>query len=447
MVFLLAACSGVGTSDVVTTLATTSTTTATSTTSAPPTATDIYASVSPALAFVHTPVGSGSAILIDHTTLVTNAHVVWPSSHVAISFPGGAGGTVPVTGYDWMADIALLDVTGVANLPSPVTFAADVVAPGNTVYLVGYPADNAGSAAPAITAGIVSRLRSWPEAGLTFTQSDALISGGQSGGALVDERGRVVGISGLSIGDGFALALTAADLVDRVERIRAKDGGELGGRAVADLTGPPTSEGSVPFVLDEVVFVFDGSAGQSVAIEITGSEPLNADLVGPDGFVEAVNVAAGTVVLLEAELVLDGPHFVVVYPESEPIGSVRISGIDARSWTDPDHGRSLEVGTRLAGMGDYPGDLDWFSLDLVAGQRVTITVTSINIDASILVDLLVPVDDTAFASDSDSAGGVLGLDARLDFTAPATGTYAVAVFDETGFGPGGYIIAVEEHRE
>lgn len=423
----------------------TTTTRATTTTSLG--AADVYDLVSPALAFVETPIGSGSAVLVDRDTLVTNAHVVWPASQATVTFPNGPTATVPVIGYDWMADLALLDVSGVAPLPDPVELNADGFGPGSTVYLVGYPADDSGTAVPAITAGIVSRTRTWSEADITFIQSDALISGGQSGGALADEHARVIGISGLSIGDGFALALTASDLMDRLESIRLNsDPHILGPRAVADLRGPRSNEGSIPYVLDETVFVFDARAGDFVSIEVTGSAALNADLVGPDGFVEATSEEPGNSVLLEADLILDGPYFVVVYPEFEPVDSVRVSGVETDLWNDPDHGNVLEIGTHMSGNGDYPGDLDWFQLDLEAGQSVTITATSINIDASILIDLLMPGDGSVFVSDSDSGGGVIGYDAVIEFTAPETASYAVAVFDETGFGPGGYVVRVESGR-
>ncbi|HSJ27357.1 MAG TPA: trypsin-like peptidase domain-containing protein [Acidimicrobiia bacterium] len=420
------------------------TTTTPSTTTTTLGAAGVYALVSQSLAFVTTPVGSGSGMLIDATTLVTNAHVVWPATTVTVSFPSGLGGDAPVVGYDWMADLALIDVSSMTGLPPPVDTDTTPLGPGTDVYLVGYPADDASTAEPAITSGIVSRSRTWPDGELTFIQSDALISGGQSGGALVNREGRVVGISGLSVGDGFALALTASDLLERIGEIRnGVDRHLLGARSVADLTGAVTIAGSVPHVLDEVVFVFDGKAGDVVALEIDATSVFNADLVGPDGFIEATTGEPGLNSVLSADLVLDGPYFVVVYPDHEPIASVTVAGVEVREWIDPDHGVELRVGDLYAGSGDYPGDLDWFRLDLRAGQSVTITATSINIDASLMVDFLDPTAGSAFAGDSDSGGGVIGFDARLEFTAPETASYAVVVFDETGFGPGGYVIRVE----
>ena len=410
-------------------------------------AAEVYALVSPSLAFVETPIGSGSAVLVGATTLVTNAHVVWPAEQVTVSFPGGAEGIVDVVGYDWMADLAVLDVSSLSGLPAPVVLDISERQPGEPVYLVGYPADDPGTAEPAITSGIVSRTRTWDAGEMTFIQSDALISGGQSGGALVDDQGKVIGISGLSVGEGFALALSAADLETRLTEIRTgadRDG--LGERTIAALAGEPSSQSSVPFILDETVFVFEGHAGEAVLVELAGSAPFNADLVGPDGFVEATTEFPDTAVVLEADLVLDGPYFVVVYPENSPLDSVTISGVDTRAWTDPDHGVPVTVGTPVAGNGDYPGDLDWYRLDLTAGQVVTIRVSSVNIDAALLVDILDPASTSAFASDSDSGGGVIGYDAEAVFTAPETATYSVAIFDETGFGPGGYILTVDEGR-
>ncbi|MEX2280545.1 MAG: serine protease [Acidimicrobiia bacterium] len=444
LVLVLTACSQVPTTD----SSTTTTTTTTPTTTTTLAAADVYSLVSPSLAFVETAIGSGSAVLVDARTLVTNAHVVWPAETVTITFPGGPSGEIPVVGYDWMADLALLDVSSLSDLPEPATLDTTEQGPGSSIYLVGYPADDAETSSPAITAGIVSRTRTWEEAGITFIQSDALISSGQSGGALVDEQGRVIGISGLSVGDGFALALTAADLLARIESMRLdSDPHGLGGRTIADLRAAPGGESSVPYLLDETVFVFEGNAGDSVSIEIAGSDLLNADLVGPDGFVEATSGAPGVRVSLQATLILSGPYFVVVYPEIGALDSVVVSGVDTHLWADPDHGGVISIGSNTAGNGDYPGDLDWFQLDLDAGQTVTITATSINIDAALLVDLLVPENGSVFVSDSDSGGGVIGFDARVVFTAPERASYAVAVFDETGFGPGGYILTIEEgHR-
>ena len=67
---------------------------------------------------------------------------------------------------------------------------------GSELYLVGYPAEMELFPQPTITSGILSRLREWERAGITYFQTDAAIAGGQSGGVLVDARANVIGISG-----------------------------------------------------------------------------------------------------------------------------------------------------------------------------------------------------------------------------------------------------------
>jgi len=408
-------------------------------------ATEVYDTVAPSLAFVETDLATGSGVMVDPVTLITNAHVVWPETSALVTFPDGSSGRAPVVGYDWMADLALIDVGVLDSLPPAAVFDMDPLPPGTPVYLVGYPADAPDSATPAITSGIVSRLRVWEDTGLTFIQSDALISGGQSGGALVDDHGRVVGISGLSVGEGFALALTMADVFDRLPGMRSDRGRDgLGGRSFVDLAGTAASSGTVPHALDESVLVFDGHDGEPVTIGVHADDPVSADLIGPDGFVEATTSEPGTDVSLEADLILDGPYFIVVYSDEGPVDHFEVTGVETHAWRDPDHGVTLSVGGAVAANGDYPGDLDWFRLDLLVGQTVTIRASSVNIDPAILIDLAPPGDDSAFDSDSDSGGGVLGFDAELTYTAPTSGTYTVAVFDETRFGPGGYIVSVED---
>src|SRR5690606_24003077 len=70
-----------------------------------------------------------------------------------------------------------------------------------------------------IASGIVSRTRHLDEWGLSFVQTDASIAGGQSGGPLFDEHGRVLGISGLSFADAFGLALGVEDVIESIERM------------------------------------------------------------------------------------------------------------------------------------------------------------------------------------------------------------------------------------
>lgn len=410
-------------------------------TTSPPTASEVYRKVAPSLGFVETPLSTGSGILIDDALLVTNAHVVWPFRVVDVVFFEGSGGTgLEVVGVDWSADIAIVDVSGIGPLPAPTRFTPAEYSSGETVYLIGFPAEDSKSPEPAITTGIVSRTRTWADGQLTFIQSDALISGGQSGGALVDEFGSLIGITSLEIGEGFALALDADDVATRIGQIRA--GGnpsDVGARWIDDLVDDAPTTPAEHF-LDEIVWTFDASAGDEIVIETKAQAPLSGSIIGPDGFLETT--LAGGVLAFTAEL--DGPHFVAIVPEAGFDTRIDlVTSVDLERLGDPDHGVAIGVGDLRFGNADYPGDLDWFTIELDAGDEIIVTASSPNADMGLYVGPLSNLAGDDALSDSDSGAGVIGADAELRYTAASTGTHIIGVFDETQFGPGAYALRVD----
>lgn len=416
-----------------------STTAAITTTPATLTASEIYRRVAPGLGFVETPLATGSGILFSDQILVTNAHVVWPYQIVDVTFQDGTThGALNVIAVDWAADLALIDMSGISALPEPLSIVADVSQPGSTVYLIGFPAEDPNSPEPAITTGLVSRTRQWLETGLTFIQSDALISGGQSGGALVDEQGQVIGITSLEIGEGFALASSGVDVLTRIDGLLENiDTDMVGDRWIEDLVGGSGTRAS--HFLDESVWVFEPGPGDEVIIEVKAQSPLSGSVIGPDGFLEST--LAGSTLTFDASL--EGPHFLALVPEAGFDSLIEVTAnVELERMTDPDHGQPLERGVVSFGNADYPGDLDWFTIDLTKDEQVLVRATSPNADAALY---MAPLDNLAGAdaqSDSDSGAGVIGADAEIRYTAPQSGTYIIAVFDETQFGPGTYAISV-----
>lgn len=182
------------------------------------------------VAYVETPDASGTGIVIERSGaqyVLTNAHVVDPWDLASVLLDGEYY-DAPVLGVRAQEDIAVLGPLDLAGA-RPLSLATDATPDrGDAVYLVGYP----GEAPPedpadleaTIAGGIVSRTRSVAAFDQTFVQTDASIAGGQSGGPLFDDRGRVIGISGLSFAEEFALALTAADVAAARDRILDGDG-------------------------------------------------------------------------------------------------------------------------------------------------------------------------------------------------------------------------------
>jgi putative serine protease PepD len=175
--------------------------------------------------------GSG-VILTADGLILTNNHVV--ASHGTVSVRLSSGRTVPATivDTDVTHDLALVRATGVSGL-TPATFASSGgVAVGDTVLAFGAPLGLSGT----VTSGIISALDRSLDTGsekLTgLLQTDAAINEGNSGGALVDTSGKVIGInvaiataseqdSG-SVGVGFAIPSDTVTTV--VKQLEAQAG-------------------------------------------------------------------------------------------------------------------------------------------------------------------------------------------------------------------------------
>jgi len=154
--------------------------------------------------------GSGSAVVFTKEGhLLTNAHVVGSASHGEATYSDGEESQFRVVGVDPLSDLAVLRA---ADAPAPATLGdADDLVVGQLVVAVGSPLGLAGS----VTAGVVSALgRSLPvtrgQAQRVIEdviQTDAALNPGNSGGALADSHGHVVGINTAVAGFGLGLAV------------------------------------------------------------------------------------------------------------------------------------------------------------------------------------------------------------------------------------------------
>ena len=157
----------------------------------------------------------GSGFVYDGTGhVVTNQHVVAGASSISVSFWNGVELDAELVGTDPSTDLAVIRVDAPAGLLSPLGIAdSSAVDVGDPVLAMGSPFGLEGT----ITSGIVSALHREMTAPNNFTitdtiQTDAAINHGNSGGPLLDNRGRVIGVnaqieseSGGSDGVGFAI--------------------------------------------------------------------------------------------------------------------------------------------------------------------------------------------------------------------------------------------------
>lgn len=168
----------------------------------------------------HKEMGLGSGVIVSPDGyILTNNHVIEGADELTVDLPDGRKFTAKVVGADPKTDIAVIkiDATG---LPT-VTFAdSDKIRVGDIVFALGNPL-NVGET---VTMGIVSA-KGRSNLGILddvhgyedFIQTDAAINMGNSGGALVDAKGRLIGINSAivspsrgNIGIGFAVPVNMA---------------------------------------------------------------------------------------------------------------------------------------------------------------------------------------------------------------------------------------------
>lgn len=172
--------------------------------------------------------GSGSGVIIDgdRGLLVTNHHVVDNADSITVFLADGSEYEAKLLGSDERTDLALLEIDA-RDLADIEMAEISTVAVGDYVVAIGNPF----GIGQTVTSGIVSALG---RAGINnanyedFIQTDAAINVGNSGGALIDMEGRLVGIntaiiSGSGGSNGIGFAIPANMLTSVVEHL-VRDG-------------------------------------------------------------------------------------------------------------------------------------------------------------------------------------------------------------------------------
>ncbi|MFA5308096.1 MAG: trypsin-like peptidase domain-containing protein [Dehalococcoidales bacterium] len=157
----------------------------------PMTAQKITALVGDAVVRIETNLGSGSGFLISpNGLLLTSNHVVSNAQTISVYLQDGTKYNGTVIGRDLMRDLALLKISasGLAYLEISDFSGASL---GQQVVVLGYPLF---STKLTVTSGIVSSMDFDGGRNITWVQTDSAVNPGNSGGPMLDMRGRVVGI-------------------------------------------------------------------------------------------------------------------------------------------------------------------------------------------------------------------------------------------------------------
>ena len=406
---------------------------------------DLYSLIAPSVAMVFSSVGTGSAVLLEDGYVVTNHHVVWPDRRVRLLFPDGADlGNVPVVAVDPMADIALLGP--VESRAKGLRFSkAESFQVGGEVFLVGYPGEVEDSPKPTIVSGILSRVRSWDQAGITYFQTDAAIAGGQSGGAMVDAKGRLLGISGFYFTDAqYALVASSVD-VGRVASSLKRNAETL---ALGDRLFPG-GRGEVEFIVeledrwDRRDFFLTAMEPTTVDFELDCEGQANMYLYDWNGTLVQQDDQDEVDEWKNLSIPDHGVYFLQVGQNGGEIVRCWLSSsARLQLLPDPDDGRELVKGSVIAGNLDHLRDVDWFSINMKEGGTVEVTTDSLNVDTVVRVRCR-GCEDNRFAQDDDSGGGLFGTNARVIYRADSDGEFVIGVESYDGHSGGGYFLSVK----
>ena len=349
--------------------------------------------------------GFGSGVLIADNYILTNAHVVWPATEVAVIFPDGTEMTAPVAGVDLLVDLALVGPVETDVAPLPLAD-GEQLAVGSPLLLIGYPGDTTRHPRPALTQTLVSRLHELESLGMTYLQVDAPIAGGQSGGIAVTMDGEVIGLTGHRVTDaGLGLIASAADITPRLATMLAPAAGAARGGDPARGAKRHTFE--IEDNWSHRVFIVDVPVGTTITAQVDGEgdavliiqDATDVDSIVADETWEGVE---------EAQLVTTkpGPHFVIVRQHNDwPATYTLTSEQTLIPYTDPDDGRTVAMGEVYQGRSDYPVDIDVFSLMLSRDETANIHATGLLIDPYVLVES-VALGVDSIVEDEDSGGDV-----------------------------------------
>lgn len=227
--------------------------------------------------------GSGVIISADGY-IVTNNHVVDGADELTVTLNDNSEYSARIIGADKTTDLALIKING-KNLPAITIANSNDLKIGEWVLAVGNPLGLNNT----VTAGIVSaKARSLGANGVeSFIQTDAAINQGNSGGALVNTRGELVGINamlysptGAYSGYGFAIPTTIMNkVVDDLKKYGTVQ------RALLGIMG------------GDVKNFVDAQKEQGKEVDLGTMEGIYVDKVVDDGAAADAGIQKGDVIV------------------------------------------------------------------------------------------------------------------------------------------------------
>jgi S1-C subfamily serine protease len=433
----------------------------------------VYEQASPAVVAVETGSGGGSGSIVSAGGLVlTNAHVVGNNRTVTIILADGREFAGDVVGYgEGRLDLAAVQIRNApSNLPVMPIAPSGSVRIGQAAFAIGSPFGLQGT----FTTGIVSRIDSQRN----LIQTDAAINPGNSGGPLLNSNAQLIGVNtsifttgeqGGSIGIGFAIPTN--EVITFIASVQNGSASTTASANGARSDNPPESInlnatirgqlGNDSNILPDGSFfngyVFEGQAGQQVAIDMVSREidpyVILISLDDEEFYVQDDDSGGNLNARLITTLPVTGRYVILAnsFAEGEQgsyelsLNQIGSSGSSAHSHSGGSsiggnaefilrRQGSLDSGDALAPDNTY---YDEYSFQGRAGQRVTITLESGEFDTYLAL-----IDGSGNLLDSNDDFQSGSTNSQIVTTLPQNGTYIVIVNGYSPADQGRYALTV-----
>ena len=410
-----------------------------------------FEEVAASMVLIETGARAGSGVLIEGGYILTSAQIVWPFDTARVFFADGSGlSAVPVKAWDLLADLALL---GPVDAPhGGVSLGSqERLGVGQEALLVGFQVATEEFPQLTVIRRAIAGIREFESTGITYLQTDSFLmsDAGEAspitGWVLVSTGGDVLGVVGFRpLTTNFEVAASSADVLPRVAQLIAGgDPSDLGDRKVPVTEGSLRHEVALENFLAQRAYVINEVAGTEVSIELEGesegrlsvSDSISRILFGE--IKDSTEPAAGSFVLQTNDR-----HFATVWRLVEGPGNFALTSSHRLiHFPDPDDGKRVPVGGSAQGNIDFPGDLDYFVLDLSEDETVAIRVSSILIDT--FLNVYPMRSDGMISLDVDAETALFRGESVTVYQASLTGPHLALVVRASNQAPGGYVLSVD----
>ncbi|GIL01632.1 MAG: protease [Alphaproteobacteria bacterium] len=294
----------------------------------------------------------GSGVIVSaEGVIVTNNHVIENMDEIKVALTDGREFECEVVLRDAKSDLAVLKVSADVRLEPIEIGDSDQVEVGDLVLAIGNPFGVGQTVTSGIVSAVSRSLRGVNDYGY-FIQTDAAINRGNSGGALVDMNGRLIGIntaifspSGGSVGLGYAIPANMTKVILRSARtgdavVRPWLGADFQtvNAEIAESIGLERPIGAiVTSVVDKGPAAAAGLAAGDVVVEVNGQSVDSADMLGYrldtaglDTRAELTVISRGERRTIEVKLE-PAPETVpreeIELPAQSPLGGLRVANL------------------------------------------------------------------------------------------------------------------------